>query len=923
MPSAGGVTAGKAFVMIEAVDKTGKVLQKVSQRMQAFAGRIKQIGMGMLALGAALSVPLASSIKAASTFSDEILTLQTALEITDKSMAGVEKTIRDLGATTSFTAQEVAAAGTELARGGFNKKEIQNSLKSVLDLARTGRIELPLAAKTMIQSIRVFNLSSKDAASVADKFALAAKRGTTNIEELGQAMSFTGGTAAELGFSLDETLAILSVVSSKMLSATKGGTSLNQMFTRLATESGKLKELGINPFDDEGKAKRGLAILMELSAVLRDMSQEKRLKTASDIFNVRGMRQALAIAGVDSVEKIIALTGEMGASFELAARDAEKMDSGMGGTFRRILSAFDELKLSIGDVFEGPIKAAEKIIVGFLNFLSNFAKENEAIFLQIGHGIAMMVGSGLGMIVLGTVASAVAAGIASIGSVVTALSAVSLPVVGIIIGAFVQLGLIVGWATAIFLGLSAGVNRIWSDIKGDVGKIYQVFKSNFAKIARVLKDVFIGLLIRIQRIFDNILGPVMIDFFKSMKEAVVELVPILSNLIVGGIQKFGAVLDFVAGVVIFVVSSMVGLVNILTKLRKILLLVFPALSAAAFVMGKIVGSGGGKTRLERLAKELELNKKIADVQKRRFEREEKAKAGSIWDSKEEAALPADEEQMDPETEAAIIAEEKAGGPIHPMAAEEARKQKEEAAIAAEERKKELRAELAEKAAEIAREKQIEDIHRREKLEADQKAIDDRRKAIRSIENLEIQLAKELNAEKAAMLKERLAEERKELRQTADQESRRDERRAMSEADQKKKMNKLDEEKKKLEKELGEKAAEVGPVKSEKFLPADFIGEKKLTPEEKEQLTALAQRHARLGRQIKAAEELRSRASGRSTSNIGQAFQKGSVAAAQQIIKTKFAQTQLKFLQSIDENIKTLKDLERKAADKLSPTVGVS
>ena len=71
-------------------------------------------------------------------FDDQMLELQVKLGFLDKmtkqqeaTMGKLENRIRSLGKTTSFTSQEIAGAAIELAKGGLNPREIENSLRSI------------------------------------------------------------------------------------------------------------------------------------------------------------------------------------------------------------------------------------------------------------------------------------------------------------------------------------------------------------------------------------------------------------------------------------------------------------------------------------------------------------------------------------------------------------------------------------------------------------------------------------------------------------------------------------------------------------------------------------------------------------------------------------------------------------------------
>lgn len=66
------VAAGKAFILIEAKDQTQKVLNRIGRNLDRFAQRLGKIGLQMAGLGAAIAVPLASSVKVAGDFLETV-----------------------------------------------------------------------------------------------------------------------------------------------------------------------------------------------------------------------------------------------------------------------------------------------------------------------------------------------------------------------------------------------------------------------------------------------------------------------------------------------------------------------------------------------------------------------------------------------------------------------------------------------------------------------------------------------------------------------------------------------------------------------------------------------------------------------------------------------------------------------------------
>lgn len=72
MATSAGVRAGKAFISIEAIDRTQIVLDKVAQRLTKFQNKLREIGQFALKLAAAGSVPGILSVREFANFEQAI-----------------------------------------------------------------------------------------------------------------------------------------------------------------------------------------------------------------------------------------------------------------------------------------------------------------------------------------------------------------------------------------------------------------------------------------------------------------------------------------------------------------------------------------------------------------------------------------------------------------------------------------------------------------------------------------------------------------------------------------------------------------------------------------------------------------------------------------------------------------------------------
>ncbi len=95
-----------------------------------------------------------------------------------------KNTIKDLGASTVFTSTQVADAAIELSKLGFTNKEIEQSLKGVLDGAVALGVGVTETAELVSKSIRAFGLQAKDSEKIVATFAEASNRDCFEISNI-------------------------------------------------------------------------------------------------------------------------------------------------------------------------------------------------------------------------------------------------------------------------------------------------------------------------------------------------------------------------------------------------------------------------------------------------------------------------------------------------------------------------------------------------------------------------------------------------------------------------------------------------------------------------------------------------------------------------------------------------------------------
>jgi TP901 family phage tail tape measure protein len=343
-------------------------------KLRRFSNSLGEIGGDLFRFGAVGTIGSIFPVKQFIEFQDQLLFIQTKLRVTDAQMKGLEVTIRNLGKSTSFTSKEVGQAAQMLAQAGFSIQEIDKSLGPALSLARAGQVDLSTAATVMARSIRTFQADTKEAERFASMFITAARLGTLDIIDLGESLKYSAGTMANFKMELSDVLGMLTTLANSGLTGSLAGTSLNTAFLNLASNAEEIQELLGITFSDED-LRNPLKALRMMEDAMKGMSGVKRAGILQDLVNIRGGRaiQGILLQGLDTLGKNI---DEVRRSMDEASDSARKLDSRLGGSLRRSISALQELFISISETSEGPLTRILDGLKGAFNDLSRLSQEN-------------------------------------------------------------------------------------------------------------------------------------------------------------------------------------------------------------------------------------------------------------------------------------------------------------------------------------------------------------------------------------------------------------------------------------------------------------------------------------------------------------------------------------------------------------------
>ena len=405
MASASGIRMGKVFVEIGADPrkfftavgmmqrKLSSTLSGIQNNLNKLGGAMTTVGAGMAAAGTAVIAPLAFASRQFAQFDDAIRATAAVTQSGGAALQSMTERARELGATTSFTAIQVADLMTALGRAGFKPDEINAMTQAVLDLARATGTDATLSAGILGATLRQFSMDAGDAGRVADVLTKAANATNNTVEGLGEALSYAGLNASQAGMSIEDTAAILGALGNVGIQGSNAGTVLRRLVTIAGAEAEKLGRIfNITALDDAGDVRPLIDVFADIADATNGLPSGERLAKFNEAFGLLGITGAQALGG--SVGDIRELQKSLAAADGTARRTAKEMDAGLGGAMRIARSAIEGTSLAIGNSLAPGLQSLVTFIGQAAGAVTSFVADNGELIVSIAKGAAGVLAVG-------------------------------------------------------------------------------------------------------------------------------------------------------------------------------------------------------------------------------------------------------------------------------------------------------------------------------------------------------------------------------------------------------------------------------------------------------------------------------------------------------------------------------------------------
>lgn len=325
-----------------------KKLGRVRRDMRQLSSNFTAVGQSMTR---SLTMPLAlvggAAVKLAVDFESAMAQVKAVSGATAGDFKRLEQSAKDLGASTVFTAREVAGLQLEYSRLGFSADEIIQVQEATLNLAQATGSDLAQAAEVAGATLRAFGMDASETGKVTDVMAASFSASALNINTFQDSMKFVAPDAKAAGVSLEEVSAMLAVLANSGIKGSQAGTALRRILQEMTGTSGTLTErfaelaakgIGVQGAMDEVGRRAGTSLLVLTEGVdqVNDLTSafedsEGAAKDMADVMNdtakggLKAMTSALEGAGIALGEVLIPLVTDAAKFIQELATDFKNL----------------------------------------------------------------------------------------------------------------------------------------------------------------------------------------------------------------------------------------------------------------------------------------------------------------------------------------------------------------------------------------------------------------------------------------------------------------------------------------------------------------------------------------------------------------------------------------------------------------------
>lgn len=409
-----GILSEKTTETEKNLDEAAEAARKASEEVEKFGDKSEETGKqseesskkgrdGIKELqGVLASAGIAATLneikngffdcsEAAAQFETSTAMVATIADTSQKSLSSISKEVRTYSNETGEAASDMAEATYQAISASVNTADAAAFAGTATKLAVGGFTSATTAVDVLTTAINAYGLAASDATQLSDYLITTQNLGKTSVDQLAQSVGKVIPLASAYNVQMDNLSSAYAVLTANGIATAESGTYLKSMLNELGDTGSGVSEVLLN---STGKT---FAQLMEQGYSLGDVMAMlgNAVDGDSTAFNALWNSTEAGIgalslfnAGADKYDSVLE-------SMRTSAGATEKAYSTMADTTdkskQRMENAFNNLKISVGDVLNPALTQVYEGFTGVFAGMSDFVDEHPAVVAAIS-AIAVGVG---------------------------------------------------------------------------------------------------------------------------------------------------------------------------------------------------------------------------------------------------------------------------------------------------------------------------------------------------------------------------------------------------------------------------------------------------------------------------------------------------------------------------------------------------
>lgn len=514
--------------------QTIKQLKAMGKEAQATGKTIQNAGKTISKAGSSLTksitMPIAgvaaASIKTAADFEQSMSNVKAITGASGEDFKKLEQHAKDLGASTAWSAKEVAEAMQYTGMAGWTAQENIDGLKGILDLASASGTDLASTSDIVTDAISAFGNTAKDSGMFADVMTKACTSANVSVDTLGESYKYCAALCGTMNYSVQDATTALAVMGNQGIKGSTAGTTLKNAISNLAAPTDAMKgvmdKLGISLKNNDGSMKSLDDVIKNIQGSFKGLTADQQAAYAKTLFGKQSMAGMLSIIKTSPKEyqKLSKAIKDSGGAADTAAKT--QLDN-LNGQITLLKSATEGAAITIGNKMLPFLKQLTSKIQSAADWFNNLS-DKQVNFIMKSAGIAAAVGPVL--MIFGKLVTGVGRAVSMFGKISSAIGNAGGVMALITSPAGIVIGVIAALAVAAIV-----VIKNWSKIKPVLQKLGTYLKSTFGPIFTQVGSVIKKSVIPVFKQIQNAINQLMPVIKTGLKSAISAVTPIVKGLI--------------------------------------------------------------------------------------------------------------------------------------------------------------------------------------------------------------------------------------------------------------------------------------------------------------------------------------------------------------------------------------------------------